>query len=203
MQAKIMILGVPKFLVKISPDYTFQCYFMGSPCTITSLSGNSIRKCNKWSILDEIIRYLSHKESCHKIDIIMEQHSITGKSNGNKYLYSTDTITRAFEYYATSRTLYKRLCDDFQLPNIVLLQRLTSKCSKKDDEQYITSILNELKSYQKRCIVLLDEVYVKPSLTYGGGKVFGFATDDKDAVAKTLLCVMIKCLYGGPQFIII
>ena len=42
---------------------------------------------------------------------------------------------------------------------------------------------------------------MKPALTYHGGKLFGHATDHPEKLAKTILTVMIKCLYGGPEFI--
>jgi hypothetical protein len=42
---------------------------------------------------------------------------------------------------------------------------------------------------------------VKSALTYHGGKLFGKAVDHPDKLAKTVLSMMVKCLYGGPEFI--
>ena len=44
--------------------------------------------------------------------------------------YSSDIVIRAFGYYATSQTLYDRLRNDFQLPSLATLGRMTSKVSK-------------------------------------------------------------------------
>ena len=41
--------------------------------------------------------------------------------------YAPETIARAFEYFCTSRSLYARLRDDFELPSITMLTNITSK----------------------------------------------------------------------------
>ena len=38
-------------------------------------------------------------------------------------------------------------------------------------------------------------------LTYHGGSLFGRAVDHPDKLSKTVLSIMVKCLYGGPEFI--
>ena len=50
-------------------------------------------------------------------------------------------------------------------------------------------------------VILWDEIYIKPGLTYHGRKLFGRAIDHPEKLAKTMLMVMIKCLYGMPEFI--
>ena len=51
-------------------------------------------------------------------------------------------------------------------------------------------------------MLLLDEVYVKPMLTYHGGQLFGKAVNDSSGLAKTILAFMIVCCYGGPKFLV-
>ena len=63
------------------------------------------------------------------------------------------------------------------------------------------NILLNIESYQRRCIVLLDEVYIKSAITYHGGTLFGKSLDNPERSARTVLCYMIKCLYRGPEFI--
>ena len=48
----------------------------------------------------------------------------------------------------------------------------------------------------------MDEVYVKPSLQYHGGHVFGKAENNPDALANTLLSIIVKCINAGPKFLI-
>ena len=45
------------------------------------------------------------------------------------------------------------------------------------------------------------EFYIKPALTYHGGKLFSRAIDHPEKLAKTMLTVMIEWLYRGPEFI--
>ena len=47
-----------------------------------------------------------------------------------KPIYAPEVIMRAFEYFATSRALYGKLTEDYQLPSMRTLTRITSKFSK-------------------------------------------------------------------------
>ena len=78
--------------------------------------------------------------------------------------YRSDMIIRAFGYYATSRTLYYRLRDDFQLPSLVTLRRMTPKVSKLNEKSFFLSIFNTLNTNQNMCIILHHEVYIKKML---------------------------------------
>ena len=122
-------------------------------------------------------------------------------SNVYEQKYSSKTIVPAFEYFARSRSLYIQIRKDYQLPSIATLTKLTSKFSNTDDNTFITKIFENLNNGQKNCILLIDEVYVKPMLTYHGGHVFGSAANDNSKLAKTVLSVMVVCLYGGPKFV--
>lgn len=50
--------------------------------------------------------------------------------------------------------------------------------------------------------LLVDEIYVKPSLRLRGGELFGKAVDCEDQLARTMLGIMVKCLMGGPKFMV-
>ena len=62
------------------------------------------------------------------------------------------------------------------------------------------SIFNTLKENQKQCVIMQDEICVRKML-YHGGTLFGRATDDPQSSAKTILGVVISCMFGGPTFI--
>ena len=117
-------------------------------------------------------------------------------------IYNTETIVRAFENYATSRSCYEKLRKDYKLPSTKTLRNLTSKVSKIQDEKFVTGIFSSIEERQRSCIILVDEVYVKPSLQYHGGHVFGKAENNPDVLANTLLSTMVKCMNGGPKFLI-
>ena len=82
------------------------------------------------------------------------------------------------------------------------LTRLTSKVKSIDDNTYIKHIFANISDErQKNCILLLDEVYVKASLQYHGGIVFGKAVNNPNLQASTVLSFMIVSLFGGPKFL--
>ena len=116
--------------------------------------------------------------------------------------YSSEVIVRAFEYYATSRSTYQRLRKDFKLPSVRVLQNLTSKVNNVSDKKYIDEIFSNVEDRQKECVVMVDEVYVKKTLTYHGAKLFGKAVNNRSKLANAVLGIMVKCLHGGPTFLL-
>ena len=101
-----------------------------------------------------------------------------------------------------SRSTYNRLRDDYQLPSVSTLTRLTSKVGNMDDLSFIREVICNLEERQRNCILMVDEIYVKATLSYHGGRVFGRAQNKPEKLAKTVLGVMLKCLFGGPVFLI-
>ena len=112
------------------------------------------------------------------------------------------SFARAFEYFVVSRALYTSLRDDYQLPSVRTLTKLTSKASKFNDGTFIQRVFEKLDGRQRSCILMMDEVYVKTADNFHGGTIFGQAQNKPDKLAKTSLAVMIKCLFGGPTFIV-
>ena len=64
--------------------------------------------------------------------------------------YRSDIVMCAFGFDATSRTLYNRLRDDFQLPSLATLGRMTLKVSKLNEKSFLLSVFNTLNTSQKR-----------------------------------------------------
>ena len=50
-------------------------------------------------------------------------------------------------------------------------------------------------------MILHDEVYVKKTMLFHGGTIFGKAVNNPAELANTVLGIMIVCLYGGPTFL--
>ena len=55
-----------------------------------------------------------------------------------------DTILRALEYFATSRAIYKRFVQDYQLPSVRLLQHITSQMKTSPDSEFIEKVFKKL-----------------------------------------------------------
>ena len=158
-----------------------------------------------WSTLEEAIRFLKNIDSSEnrKKNVIHEHLTVMGLliMGCIGKVYPAQMIVRCFEYFAISRALYSRLCKDYQLPSVRTLTRITSSYSSLDDQQFLSGLLSKVPSIQRKCVILLDEVYVKAALRYHGGAVFGKAANDTTKLAKTVLCFMVKCLFGGPSFL--
>ena len=195
------ICGIPKFLIKISPSLKFETFHGGVKCFITSLSTNRMSKLDRWSRLEEAVRFLKFRENSRHQDVLHEQVDVMKPRIVGTALYPQSVIVRAFEYFCTARSLYNRLREDFKLPSIQTLTRITSRVSKLTEGTFLARVFRNVTDMQKLCIILHDEIYVKKMLLYHGGTIFGKAVNDKSKKATTVLGIMISCLYGGPSFI--
>ena len=73
--------------------------------------------------------------------------------NVNERKYSNATIVGAFCYFALSRTAYRRFGENFELPSISTLIRLTSFSKSYDNVAYYSKLLLNLTDQQKTCIL--------------------------------------------------
>ena len=202
-QSKEFICGIAKFLVIINRDLTLTSFHLGSSCSIPILlSSKSSSYCKYWSVFDEIIRYLKNEDICHKKKILLEHMECMSQKKIGEFTYSADIITRAFEYFAISRSLYSRISNDYKLPSIRTLTRITSKVRSQDSLEFLKNVLMSIEDTQRKCVLLVDEVYIKSILTYHGGTLFGYSADQPGVLAKTMLAIKVKCLFGGPEFLI-
>ena len=152
--------GIASYVLKISQDLSFKAFHVGVQCTITALVKNRITRFNSWSQIEEALRHLYAMEVDRKKMILLQQAECMGKHKQFEQKYSPEVIVRAFEYFACSRSLYHRLREDFQLPSITTLKRITSKVSKVSDDTYISSIFSKLNSGQKLCRSSLSSLFI-------------------------------------------
>ena len=55
---------------------------------------------------------------------------------------------------------------------------------------------------QKYCFLLIDEVKIRPTVAYSGGILNGMAKNNPECKATSMLCIMMKCLHGGPSLMV-
>ena len=192
---------IPTFLLQISSDFTYESYHCGVLCTIQSLSSNRVKKLECLFSIEEALTFLNSCELDNKKNVLLEQVAAMCPIPVGSKKYGMETIVRAFEYFAVSRSLYSRLRDDYELPSIATLTRLTSKVLNIDDSVVLKNVLSNVNSRQKSFIVLIDEVYVKPALRYHGGTVFGKAVNKQSELATTILSFFLVGQFGGPKFL--
>lgn len=200
-QSRKFVNGVPQFVTRMFPNQTFENFHMGVRCTAASLSANKITTLSAWSAVGENITYLKNMEADNKKKVLLQQMQAMGPQTVGKPVYTPEMIVRAFEYFATSRTLYQTLRNDLQLPSVQTLTRITSSVAKLNESAFSTTVFGSIQERQKQCIILQDEVYVKQMMLYHGGCVFGRSVDRPDCLAKTVLGIMIACMFGGPNFL--
>ena len=136
--------GIPNFLVIIMESLKFETFHCGVKIYVPTLSKNRITKIDRWSAIDEVLRYLHSRESDEKLTVLKEQIAAMSGAPVGKKLYSPEIMVRASEYYSTSRALYTRLKEDLKLPSIPTLSRLTSRVSKISDSNFINRVFESL-----------------------------------------------------------
>ena len=75
-----------------------------------------------------------------------------GKKVVVKAFFTAQTVSKAFDYFMTSRALYKKLVGDYSLPSVRSLTRITSKVGKVNELQF-------LKNVWKRCLISKKRVF--------------------------------------------
>ena len=101
-----------------------------------------------------------------------------------------------------SRKLYLQLRKYLFLPSLRTLQNLTAKVSHISSGKLLKHFFKNQDERSRTCFMLIDEVYVRPSIQYHGGILFGKAENNQTALAKTLLAVMLKCIFSGAKILI-
>ena len=144
-------------------DLNFETYHLRSNVqypVISTLSKNRVMIVHAWSVLEEITRYLKNMEIDNK-DCVLQEHLSAMAPTVGKIMYSQELTVRAFQYFATSRSLYNRFRIDCQLPSIKTLTRIISKVSALNETCFIRSVFSTLKKRKKQCVIIQDEIYVK------------------------------------------
>ena len=131
---------------------------------------------------------------------VLQEHLSAMAPTVGKRIYSQQLIVREFQYFATSSILHNRLRIDYQLPYINTLTRTTSKVSGLNGQCFMRSVFNTLKENQKQCVIMQYEIYVK-KCCYIMEELF-LEERLPQSLAKTVLGVMISCMFGEPTFIL-
>ena len=153
--------GVPKLLLAINESLEFQTFHMGIIwCPFLALSKNNIRPQNSWSAMEEIVTSLILNGISHKVEVINHQLKSMSTSVRSKKLYNPEAIVRAFSYFATPRSLYKQMREDYQFPSISILTKITFSCANQTFGAFKKMYFIHLNINKKNCILLHDEIYI-------------------------------------------
>ena len=189
-------------MLQIEETLHFKTFHMGIRVNIPSITKNRISILNSWSAIEEIIRYLHTHEESHQVKVLHDQLRAMRAEGGSRKIYSPEDLVRAFSYYALSRSSYQKMRNDFKMPSISTLSNITSSCNKQTSSMFLQNVIGSIEDSKRACVLLHDEVYIKKSMLYHGGEIFGRATNDPTLLAETMLGQMLVCLHGGPTFIV-
>ena len=192
--------GIPKYLLRIK-DLSYESFHGGVKCSVASLHAKKLFKIASWPQIAEALRFLNFMEVSHKTEIIHLHIKAMNPNVASNQKYCPETVLRAFEYFSLSRSYYNRLRQNLELPSIKTLTRLTSITKNTDDQTFFQGIFSTLDGKQKSTALLVDKIYVKPSLQFHGGSLFGRTVNKPALLANTILTFMTVCLFGGPKFV--
>ena len=78
---------------------------MGVKCQISVLTKNHINLCNRWSTIEEVLRFFGYFEIDKKKDVLKQQSYAMSYSNSiHEQKYTPEMIVRGFEYFTKSRS---------------------------------------------------------------------------------------------------
>ena len=93
---------------------------------------------------------LKDKQASNKKIVLAEHVAALGCTKVGEKKYEPATLVRAFEYFALSRTSYRQLRDDFELPSISTLTRLTSAIKNLYGNDYLHNMFFCLRDLRKK-----------------------------------------------------
>ena len=96
--------GIPKYLLRINDDFSYESFHGGVKCSVASLHANQVFKIARWSQIAEALRFLNSMEVSHKTEIIHQHIKAMNPNVASNQKCCPETILRAFEYFSLSRS---------------------------------------------------------------------------------------------------
>ena len=85
-----------------------------------------------------------------------------------KRIYCQELIVKAFQFFATSRSLFNRPRIDCQLQCLKSVIRITSKVSTSNETYLMSGVFKTVEENQTQCLIIIDEIYVEKCCFMGG-----------------------------------
>jgi len=153
-------------------------------------------------LVDQLID--TYSDCTEEISFLLEQLQLQAvQPRGRRY--SPLLIRRSLEIFLSSRSTYRIMRNLLALPHSMTLVgklgRIGEVGTDKECRATIQSVFSKLSIGEKHCIILFDEMYVKPSIRFRGGHIVGYSEDNPEEVAKTILVIMVKPMFGKPAFV--
>ena len=179
---------------------------------------NTNRGINRYSQFFAIINFVVHyklpvasilSSIVHELDDIQDTEPVDADRNTKlKFLsrqlqllahknFTMSDYCLAMEFYPKSK--YEHLRQYLVFP---CEKRMRSVISSVDTKNVLEGIFSKVNFYQKHCMLIIDEVKIRPTVSYCGGFLSGFAENEPGVRASSILAIMMKCLHGGPSVMV-
>ncbi|GFO25689.1 transposable element p transposase [Plakobranchus ocellatus] len=150
--------------------------------------------------MDELLRFVclyEPQEDGEKLKFMCNSIYLLNCPKNNR-IYSLKDLSLDLSWHAKSRTLYETLRTYLPLPCLSTLRNLTRVANNIDDTKFFSSVFNATDERNRGCVLIIDESYIKATVAYRGGSIFGCP----GKVATTFLCVLVKCFFVSKHFLV-
>ena len=215
------------FSIIISKDFSVVCYNCSERISVRNFLGFSA-KLQFYSQIEKIVDHMNKLEpnlncelsscssflsklcgmseegskKCQRVKFLCNQLEM---NSNDRQSYSSDTMREAMSIFLRGRGAYEAVRELLIFPHKRTIKRFFGKLGTRGSIDECTAVIRtvfeKLKSTQKHCKILLDEIHIKPGVQYQGGHLFGFSVDKPDRPAKTILALMVAPLLGVPAFV--
>ena len=204
------------YSVRITSNLGVRGYHCNTKVSVKDVLGLQC-KLERWSQLDNVINMVKNGELSLPSEIkevvkmlekcldhcdnenlwfLLEQLHLLATSNHGRR-YSSKTMNTAISLYLNSKSCYRLLRKVLALPAPITLTRnignLTTIGSDSDAEYISDLVFSNVDN--RLCMIVFDEIYVKPSLRFRGGHVIGYSADRPQELARTVLSFMVKLIF--------
>ena len=126
-----------------------------------------------------------------RIEFLIHQLALVTEKN-----FSVSDYCFAIESFPNCH--YEQLREFLILPSKRKLQSIVASVDL--DSVLEKTFKKATTNQQKNAFLLVDEVKIRPTISFAGGVLSGMAKNtEEDSRATSMLCVMMKCLHKGPS----
>lgn len=189
--------SVPKITVciRIDSELHVKLFYAGSPVPLPRwFCHGTHAKLTSKSMLENFPKYVRNENEKHGSILEELKHLKFTKSAPT---YSANLIRYALMLRYSSLPAYKLLQNEFNLPSISFLRKLTSG---NIDAMASANLLKSSGNISEDVILIFDEIYLQKCEEFNGGNVTG--ADDHGELYKGLMCFMIVGLKSNIPFVI-
>ena len=143
-------------------------------------------------------------DECRKIRFVIEQLQLLMTDKYARH-YSPQLMIMSFRVCSASMAAYTALLEEtvLCLPSISTLKKITRRLNSDsgiDNSTYLKMRASKLNEFERKVLLIIDEIYIARRVEYSGGEIIGLTPDG--SVASTLLCFMVKSLTSKFQDIV-